>query len=90
MTLESLMEDKCALSTMVIPRGFDNCVNHAVCVMDDLVFDSTQPKALSLCKETFDWICGDKGCEGMHMALRFDCSFKTKALKRSVCLHKIT
>ena len=90
MTLVALLEDKCAFPMVVIPRGIDNCVNHAICVMDDLVFDSTQPKALSLCKETFDWICGDEGCAGIHLAVRFDHSFKTKALKGSVCLHKIT
>ena len=87
MTFQDLLADKSAFPTVVIPRGIDQCVNHAVCVVDDLVFDSTQPKALSLSKETFDWICGEDGCDGLHFAVRFDRSFKTKALKRKLCLH---
>ena len=44
--------------TVVVPQGRDGSVNHAVCIVDDLVFDSTQPKALKLCRETLDWVCG--------------------------------
>ena len=88
LTLESLLEEKSAFPTVVIPRGTDMCVNHAICVVDDLVFDSTQPKALSLSRETFDWTCGEDGCEGIHLAVRFERGFKTKTLKRSVCLHQ--
>ena len=87
MTFQDLLADKSAFPTVVIPRGIDQCVNHAVCVVDDLVFDLTQPKALSLSKETFDWICGEDGCDRLRFAVRFDRSFKTKALKRKLCLH---
>ena len=87
MTLEGLLEDKSAFPTVVIPKGIDQCVNHAVCGVDDLVCDSTQPKALSLFKETFDWICGEDEGKGLHFAVWFDRSFKTKALKRKLCLH---
>ena len=61
MTVESLVQEKSTFPTVVIPRGYDMSVNHAVCVVDDLVFDSTQLKALCLFKETFDGICGDNG-----------------------------
>jgi hypothetical protein len=43
---------------VVIPIGSDGSVSHAVTIVDNLVFDSTQTHALKLCKDTFDWICG--------------------------------
>ena len=49
----------------MIPKGKDAGVNHAVCVVDDLIFDSTQHFTLKLCHESFDWICGEGGCEGI-------------------------
>ena len=39
--------------------GFDLSVNHVVFVVDDLIIDSSQPTALCLSKEAFDWICGE-------------------------------
>ena len=88
MTLQNLLEDKSPFPTVIIPRGTDMSVNHAVCVIDDIIFDSTQPKALWLTKETLDWICGGQGCEGIHLALRFERGFNTSTLKRDLQLHK--
>ena len=61
MTLPNLLEDKSPYPTVIIPWGTDMSVNHAICVIDDISFDSTQPKALWLTKETLDWICAGKG-----------------------------
>jgi len=46
-------------------------VNHACCVIDDLVFDASVDYALKLDSRSFDWICGQQGCSGIHCALRF-------------------
>ena len=62
--------------------GKDAGVNHAVCVVDDLIFDSTQHFALKLCRESFDWICGDGGCEGIYFAIHFNRGNHTGTLKR--------
>jgi hypothetical protein len=39
----------------------DRSTNHAIVVMDDLIFDFTQAYAIKLCRESLDWICGDLG-----------------------------
>jgi hypothetical protein len=59
--------------TVVIPIGKDGSVNHAICVVDDLIFDSTLPYALKCRHESMDWICtGDHGgFVGIRQALRF-------------------
>jgi hypothetical protein len=56
---------------LVIPAGKDGSVNHAVVVVDDLVFDSTQSHALKLKQETFEWICGEPGFERVYLAYHF-------------------
>jgi hypothetical protein len=64
----------------VIPKGKDKSVNHAMCAIDDLIFDSTQCLALKLTHSTLDWVCGEKegdnkekvGCEDIYGALCFN------------------
>jgi hypothetical protein len=59
--------------TVLIPIGRDGSVNHAVCLVDDLKFDSTLTHALEYKKEVLDWICTGEigGCVGIQQALRF-------------------
>ena len=45
----------------MIPQGKDGSINHAVAVVEDLIFDSTQSHAMKLKKESFDWIFGSCG-----------------------------
>ena len=72
---------------MVVPQGKDDSVGHAVCVVDDLIFDSTQKYALKLTKESLDWICGAGGCVGFF-ALRFETKVgKGPPFKRKMILH---
>ena len=64
----------------MISKGKDKSVNHAICVIDDLIFDSTQSLALKLTHSTLDWLCGEKegdnkekvGCEDIYRALCFN------------------
>jgi hypothetical protein len=56
---------------LIIPLGRDKSLNHAVCVIDDLIFDSTQEFALKLKKKSLDWICGDDGVLMIDGAIRF-------------------
>jgi len=46
---------------VLVLRGVDGGVNHAVAVVGKIVFDSNRKKGMRLCKETFDWCCN---CEG--------------------------
>ncbi len=56
----------------------DGSNNHAFVVVDDLIFDSTQTHAMKLCRESLDWICGEKRIASINIALRFNQSFGTK------------
>ena len=71
MSIDDLLNDKTEHPTIVIPLGNDRKVSHAFCVIDDLIFDSTQKFALKLCQDSIDWICGDCGCMDIYVAVRF-------------------
>jgi len=71
--LKQLCTEKSIYPTLVIPQGKDCGVNHAVCIVDDLVFDSTQAFALRLNKKTLDWsVNHEEGCQGIHAMIRFE------------------
>ena len=78
MKIEDLLTNLTIFPTMVIPMGGDKSVGHAVCVVDDLIFDSTQKFALKLCKDSLDWICGEDGCKEIYSAIRFHQKSGTK------------
>jgi len=71
-SIHDLCTNKYPYPTVVIPSGKDGSVNHAFCIVDDLVFDSTQERALKLSEETIHWSCGNKGAAGIYAALRFN------------------
>ena len=57
---------------VVVLRGMDNSISHAVTVIDDLVFDSTQEYALKLTMESLDFICLQfKGVGSIQEAYHF-------------------
>ena len=60
MRWEELVETPTPFLTIAVPVGSDGCRNHAVVIIDNIIFDSTAKKALVLCKESLDW-CVD--CE---------------------------
>ena len=77
--MEDLIKIKTKFPTVVIPHGNDGSNNHAVVVIEDRIFDSTQAYALKLCRESLDWICGEKGmAKNIDIAMRFNDSHGTK------------
>ena len=48
LTLQDLCENITPYVTIVIPQMMNGSQNHAFCVVDDLIFDSTQVKAMKL------------------------------------------
>ena len=88
MSISELLTDEKPIPTVVVPQGKDDSVGHAVCVVDDLIFASTQKHALKLTKETLDWICGDGGYVGIYFALRFETKVgKGPLFKRKIIYH---
>ena len=41
LTIKELLENKTIYPTLVIPYGNDGSTGHTICIMDDLIFDST-------------------------------------------------
>jgi hypothetical protein len=78
LSIQDLLENNTRFPTVIIPYGKDGSNNHALVVVDDLIFDSTQIHATKLCHESLDWICGEKGIASINIALRFNQSFGTK------------
>ena len=71
LTKEQLYELLTPYPTLVVPVGYDGSVSHAITVVDDLIFDSTQERAMKLSQQSLDWICGDCGCRAIDIAVRF-------------------
>ena len=78
LSIEELINKKTRFPTVVVPLGKDGSNNHAIVVINDLIFDSTQAFAMKLCRESLDWICGDMGIDVIDVALRFNRSHGTK------------
>ena len=77
--LAELCETKTPYPTIVVPQCVDGGINHAVTVVDDLVFDATQSNALKLKEETFEWICvKNDGFQKISKAFRFHKAIKPK------------
>jgi hypothetical protein len=56
----------------IVPLGHDGGIGHAISIVGDLIFDSTQRHALKFSKEALDWCCAnDRGFHGVYMAVCF-------------------
>ena len=72
-TIPTLVQQYTPFPTIVVPLGKDGSISHAVTVVDDLVFDSTQKYALTLSHKCFHWICGGLGTsDQVWGAIRFN------------------
>ena len=64
----------------------DGTLSHAVTVVDSVIFDSTQKRALRLQKTSLDWICGSKdGCAGLDVVAQFKDPYKMSEAKAAGC-----
>jgi hypothetical protein len=57
--------------TVEHPKGMDGSSDHAVCVVDDIVFYASFTHALKLREESFDWVCGPRGMAELGQVIRF-------------------
>jgi hypothetical protein len=68
--LKTKRSDRWAL--VVVPLGGDGGTGHAIIIVGDLIFDSTQTHALKLGKDSLDWCCANHhGFESIYMAVKF-------------------
>jgi hypothetical protein len=68
--LKTETSDRWALA--VISLGGDGGIGHAITIVGDLIFDSTQSHALKLGNNSLDWCCAnDRGFESIYMGIKF-------------------
>jgi len=84
--MEELIREKTARPIILIPLGEDGQVSHAVCVIHDLIFDSTQTCAMKLVMDSFHWTCGRCGCAGVWEAYLLQ-PYGCKEEKRRIINH---
>ena len=71
LTWDEILLDITPFPTVVIPRLPCGLATHAFCVVDDLIFDSTTPKALKLCLDSIKWLFREVLPE-VYQVLRFN------------------
>jgi hypothetical protein len=92
LTWTQVLSELTPYPTLIIPVLPNGTMPHALCVVDDLIFDSITSCALKLCKESLDWIFNDEETR-IYIALRFQrkCSPKSNKVKgkyiRPITLH---
>jgi hypothetical protein len=86
LTLQEISIVKSPYPTLIIPLGSDSSVNHAICVVDDLIFDSTQSHAMINRLDAISWICdsGGKGVADVYEAFRFENAVNCSHLERCI------
>ena len=76
------LDELCHLNSpfpfVAILRGRDGSTNHAVTIVDDIIFDSTLEYAMKLRIQSFHWICGIGGCDGIHTGIHFNDNYNYK------------
>ena len=85
LSVDQLVELQTPFPTLVVPIGADGSISHAITVVDDLIFDSTQKHAFKLCKQSIDWICGEGGCVKLGLTVRF---MESKDKRYAAFFHK--
>ena len=78
---------KTIFPTIVVPEGRNDDDGHAITVVDDLIFDSTQKHALKLYRESLEWTCGFYGIKDIYFAVRFQQNLSAPPLECEIIYH---
>jgi hypothetical protein len=80
LSLQEVIDSPSPFPMLLIPCVVNKVPNHALCVVDDLVFDSIKKRALRLCHESFQNIFNDETIY-IYRACRFDQNLTPKQNK---------
>ena len=69
--MSDVLADLTPFPMLIIPIGKNGFISHALCVVDNLIFDSLVPFALKLQKESLEWIFDTK-VKFIHKAYHFN------------------
>lgn len=78
-TWDELLLNVTPFPTLVIPKLPTGEATHAFCVVDDLIFDSTTPYALKLCRDSVKWLFREIFPE-LYQVIRFDHKVSPKGI----------
>ena len=90
MTKEALISHQTPYLTLVLPIAKDGLADHAICVVDDIIYDACVEHSLKLKIAIFDWVCGIGGCEELRPVYFFNKCWKTgkKYKRKKICEEK--
>ena len=71
MTPEELVSTTSEYITFVHPIGRDGSADHAICLVDDFIFDPKYKFALKLSMEALNFVCGKQGMHSLGEVMRF-------------------
>ena len=54
--INDVLAEKNRFPFLLVPKGDQGTMTHAICVIDDLIFNAISPKALRLCPRSLHWI----------------------------------
>ena len=77
MTKEALISHQTSYLTLVLPIAKDGSTDHAICVVNDIIYDACVEHGLKLKMATLDWVCGRSECEKLGPVYFFNQCWKT-------------
>ena len=75
---EQIVSEESPNPTLMQLIGNDGSGDHAVAVVDNLIFDARLEHALTLSVDALNWVCGKHGLKAIGIAVRFDFQRKKK------------
>jgi hypothetical protein len=84
MTWDDLFDKPTRFPTLVIPLKSNGTTFHAFSVVDDLIFDSTTPFTMKLCKKSVQWLFQTDELHDLlecYQVLRFNMKFSPPGTK---------
>jgi hypothetical protein len=78
---DQLFGERSPFPTLVIPQLPNGKFDHAFCVVDDLIFDSTTPRALKLCMDSVKWLFKEQE-PTIYRAYRFNTKYSPPGLPK--------
>ena len=81
LTPQDLCEEKSKYLHLICPIGKDGSRNHAISIVDNLIFDARYKVALKLSIQSLNFVCGEDGMWELGTVLRFCNPFGVKKPK---------
>jgi hypothetical protein len=76
--IDDFVQNKICLQTVAVPHGKDGSASQAIIILDHIITGAKQAHAMTLCRESLDWISGTLfGMGNIRLAIHFEQPIKT-------------